>query len=247
MQARIKNPALRFRAPSRRSQQLGRLGDDRRDPRDHPLPGASAREPDQRLQRVRGHPLPRARARRREQRANPHGRGVARDALLQRRRARGAGAHRGRHPPRRPARSGAGRGLGRGGAPLHRRRSSLRSWSRSRRSTPSTALNAATRQITGGWVAQIVERSRAGGVTRGSAMMEAFVTAGETRGSGRWRHDRSRATARRAAAGRLRDRLPHARQRLRGRGRGAGGAAARASDARVRRGDRDRRARSSPR
>jgi nucleoside-diphosphate-sugar epimerase len=51
-------------------------------------------------------------------------------------------------------------------------------------------------------------------------------------------HDRSRATARRAAAGRVRDRLPDARQRLRGRGRGAGSAAAGASGARCRRADR---------
>ena len=42
-------------------------------------------------------------------------------------------------------------------------------------------------------------------------------------------HDRSRATARRAAARVLRDRLPDARQRLRGRGRRAGSAAAGAS------------------
>ena len=40
------------------------------------------------------------------------------------------------------------------------------------------------------------------------------------------RHDRPRATARRAAPGLLRDRLPDAGQRLRGRGRGPGGPAA---------------------
>ena len=50
-------------------------------------------------------------------------------------------------------------------------------------------------------------------------------------GRGSQRHDRSRATARRAAAGRLRDRLPDARQRLRGRGRRAGSPAAGASGA----------------
>src|SRR5215211_5263481 len=52
------------------------------------------------------------------------------------------------------------------------------------------------------------------------------------------RHDRSRATARRATAGRVRDRLPDAGQRLRSRGRDAGSAAAGASGARRRRGDR---------
>src|SRR5215211_2815745 len=52
------------------------------------------------------------------------------------------------------------------------------------------------------------------------------------------RHDRSRATARRTAAGLLRDRLPDARQRLRGRGRGAGSAAAGGSGTPGRRADR---------
>src|SRR5215212_6599260 len=57
-------------------------------------------------------------------------------------------------------------------------------------------------------------------------------------GRGSQRHDRSRATARRAAAGRVRDRLPDARQRLRGRGRDAGSAAAGASGPPGRRADR---------
>ena len=75
------------------------------------------------------------------------------------------------------------------------------------------------------------------GVAPGAPELAAGVRGGMT--------DREQ-TARRAAAGRLRDRLPDARQRLRGRGRGAGGAAAGAPGARRRRARSHRRARSSP-
>jgi len=82
--------------------------------------GGATREPDQRLQRLRGHPYARARAHGGEQRAHTPRRRVARSAVFQRRRARRTRADRGRHTAGGQARPGARRGLGRSRPPLHR-------------------------------------------------------------------------------------------------------------------------------
>ena len=55
-----------------------------RHPRDDAVPRRAAREPDQRLRRLRRHPLPRAQARGRARRAHQHGRRLARRLVLQR-------------------------------------------------------------------------------------------------------------------------------------------------------------------
>jgi hypothetical protein len=78
---------------------------------DDALPAPAAGEPDQRLQHLRRHALPRAQGSGRARRAHQHGRRMARDAVLHRRRARHARADRGRNPARRPSTPRSGRGL----------------------------------------------------------------------------------------------------------------------------------------
>ena len=70
-QAENPEPRAHRARRARRGPAARRLGEARRDPGGHARDGDATREPDQRLQRVRRHPHARARAHRREQRAHP--------------------------------------------------------------------------------------------------------------------------------------------------------------------------------
>ena len=139
MEARIAQPrhlharraeGAHQRCPSRRTH----AGVPGRDARARPPAG----EPDQPVRGLRRPRRPRHAAGRRADRAHRRRRGLARDAVLRRRRAGRPRPRRGRDPPRRPQRPGARRRVGRGRPPLRRGRPRLPWSSRSRRPTPGT-------------------------------------------------------------------------------------------------------------
>ena len=133
MHARIDNPAVTVPGALKALQGIGQRGQAGRHPRDDAVSRRAAREPDQRLRRLRRHPLPRAQARGRTRpsastRSPPGGR----RPVLHRGRAGRSGAHRGGHPSRRPAGPRSGRRVGRRRAPL-RRGAARRAGARDRR------------------------------------------------------------------------------------------------------------------
>ena len=137
MTARMTNPAFAVEGAMDALQAVSKSVS-ARPAADQPRARAPARQPDQRLRRVRGHARPRSPQVRGERGARVGRRRLARDALLQRRRARGARAHRGAHAARRTAPSRSPTTSGRPPPSTSTRRSSARSCSTSRTSTCGT-------------------------------------------------------------------------------------------------------------
>jgi hypothetical protein len=105
MQARMNHPVMVVPDAMKALQALGDLTKNGL-PGKAARTGASARQPDQRLQRLRRHAPEAGEEGRRDRRAAVRGRGLARGALLHRRRARRAGADGSADPAQRPRRPG---------------------------------------------------------------------------------------------------------------------------------------------